>query len=111
MVKMPLMLVMKVALLLIFRVISELHNLIDALAKLAERPGSPESLYQLVKVDRNPAANYATNAAAFSAVFMGKEDNIRQAREKKAPGPSAASKEDYNVMESIEPDPVGFRKR
>ncbi|KAL6995265.1 hypothetical protein U1Q18_005400 [Sarracenia purpurea var. burkii] len=50
---------------------------------LAERPGSPESLQQLVEVARNPAANYATNAAAFSAVSMGKEDNIRQAREKK----------------------------
>ncbi|KAL6963018.1 hypothetical protein U1Q18_037983 [Sarracenia purpurea var. burkii] len=88
------------------RVISELHNLVDALAKLAERPGSPESLQQLVEVARN----YATNAVAFSAVSMGKEDNIRQAREKKAPGPSAASKEDYNVMESVEPDPAGFRK-
>ncbi|KAL6965062.1 hypothetical protein U1Q18_036119 [Sarracenia purpurea var. burkii] len=93
------------------RVISELHNLVDALAKLAARPGSPESLQQLVEVARNPAANTAANAAAFSAVSMGKEDNIRQAREKKAPGPSAASKEDYNVVESVEPDPVGFREQ
>ncbi|KAL6997605.1 hypothetical protein U1Q18_007732 [Sarracenia purpurea var. burkii] len=93
------------------RVISELYNLVDALAKLAERPGSPESLQQLVEVARNPAANYAANVAAFSAVSMGKEDNIRQAREKKAPGPSTASKEDYNVVESVEPDPAGFRKR
>ncbi|KAL6992365.1 hypothetical protein U1Q18_010473 [Sarracenia purpurea var. burkii] len=118
---MPLMLVMKdaaefaislIQTLLIndSRVISELHNLVDALAKLAERPGSLESLQQLVEVTRNPAANYAANTVAFSAVSMGKE-NIRQAREKKAPGPSAASKEDYNVVESVEPDPAGFRKR
>ncbi|KAL6972002.1 hypothetical protein U1Q18_031685, partial [Sarracenia purpurea var. burkii] len=64
--------------------------------KLAERPGSPESLQQLVEVARNLAAIYAANATSFSVVSMGKEDNIKQAREKKAPGPSAASKEDYN---------------
>ncbi|KAL6990475.1 phosphopyruvate hydratase [Sarracenia purpurea var. burkii] len=51
--------------------------------QLAERPGSPESLQQLVEVAKNPTTNYAANAAAFSAVSMGKEDNIRQAREKK----------------------------
>ncbi|KAL6973680.1 hypothetical protein U1Q18_027867 [Sarracenia purpurea var. burkii] len=90
------------------RVISELHNLVDALAKLVERPGSPESVQQLVEVARNPATNNAANAAVFSAVSMRKEDNIRQAREKKAPGLSAASKEDYNVVESVEPDPAGF---
>ncbi|GFZ00664.1 transcription regulator [Actinidia rufa] len=87
------------------RVISELHNLVDALAKLAARPGSPESLQQLVEVARNPAAN----PAAFSAVSVGKEDNTRQAREKKAPGHSAVSKEDYSVVETVEPDAVGFR--
>ncbi|XP_057511675.1 uncharacterized protein LOC130793815 isoform X2 [Actinidia eriantha] len=87
------------------RVISELHNLVDALAKLAARPGSPESLQQLVEVARNPAAN----PAAFSAVSVGKEDNTRQAREKKVPGHSAVSKEDYSVVETVEPDAAGFR--
>ncbi|GFZ00403.1 transcription regulator [Actinidia rufa] len=49
------------------RVIYEFHNLvvIDALAKLAARPGSLESLKQLVEVARNPAA--------FSAVSVVKE--------------------------------------
>ncbi|GFZ00619.1 transcription regulator [Actinidia rufa] len=38
-------------------VISELHHLVDALAKLAARPDSPESLQQLAEVARNPASN------------------------------------------------------
>ncbi|KAL7203784.1 hypothetical protein ACSBR2_016943 [Camellia fascicularis] len=86
------------------KVISELHNLVDALAKLAARPGSPESLQQLVEVARNPAANNA-------AVSVGKEDSTRQAREKKAPGHAVVSREDYNVVESMEPDPAGFREQ
>lgn len=47
--------------------------------QLAARPGSPESLQHLVEVARNPAAN----AATFSSISVGKEDNTRQAREKK----------------------------
>ncbi|XP_052210992.1 uncharacterized protein LOC127813907 isoform X2 [Diospyros lotus] len=89
------------------RVISELHNVIDALAKLAARPGSPESLQQLVEVARNPAATSST----LSAVSVGKEDSARQTREKKAPGHAAISREEYVVMESAEPDPAGFREQ
>ncbi|KAA8515904.1 hypothetical protein F0562_019083 [Nyssa sinensis] len=89
------------------RVISELHNLVDALAKLAARPGSPESLLQLVEVARNPAAG----TAALSAVAVGKEDATRQSRDKKALGHSAASREDYNTVEPVEPDPAGFREQ
>ncbi|KAL7238560.1 hypothetical protein ACSBR2_004617 [Camellia fascicularis] len=88
------------------KVISKLHNFVDALAKLAARPGSPESLQQLVEVAGNPAANPAT----LSAVFVG-EDNTRQATEQKVLGLSAASREDYNIVESVEPDPAGFREQ
>jgi len=87
-------------------VISELHNLVDALAKLAARPGSPESLQHLVEVARNPAANTAT----FATSSVGKEDT-RQAREKKAPVPPASNKEDYSVVDPVEADPAGFREQ
>ncbi|KAM7515213.1 hypothetical protein LguiA_004796 [Lonicera macranthoides] len=50
-------------------VISELHNLVDALAKLAAQPGSPESLQQLVEIARNPAA------VSLSGLTIGKDDN------------------------------------
>ncbi|XAR63221.1 hypothetical protein NMG60_11023087 [Bertholletia excelsa] len=90
------------------RVISELHNLVDALAKLAARPGSPESLQQLVEVAKNPAAN----TTASSTVSVAKEDIARQTRDnKKAPGPSAGGRDEYNVLDSMEPDPAGFREQ
>ncbi|CAL5339269.1 unnamed protein product [Camellia sinensis] len=38
------------------------------------------------------------------------EDNTKQATEQKAPGLCAASMEDYNIVESMEPDPAGFRE-
>ncbi|XP_059651610.1 uncharacterized protein LOC132299153 [Cornus florida] len=87
-------------------IISELHNLVDALAKLAARPGSPESLQQLVEVARNPSSS-----ATLSSLTAGKEDNSRPPRDKKAAGHSAASREDYNVPEPVEPDPAGFREQ
>ncbi|XP_059434806.1 uncharacterized protein LOC132167794 isoform X1 [Corylus avellana] len=86
------------------RVISELHNLVDALAKVAAKPGSPESLQQLVEVVKNPAAS----VAALSGVNVGKEDKARQLKDKKPPGHSTASREDYNSVESVGPDPAGF---
>lgn len=47
--------------------------------QIAARPGSPESLQQLVEIAKNPAAN----AAALSSVTFGKEDSNKQSREKK----------------------------
>lgn len=89
------------------KVISELHNLVDALAKvcicsyeclhsllcplfftmynffqLASKPGSPESLQQLIEMVKNPAAN----GAALSASAAGKEDKARQSRDNKVIG-------------------------
>ncbi|KAK9274352.1 hypothetical protein L1049_019166 [Liquidambar formosana] len=81
------------------RVISELHNVIDALAKVATRPESPESLLQLIEI-----VKYGVG------VTVGKEDKARQPRDQKA-GHSAASREDYNNVEPVQPDPVGFREQ
>ncbi|KAL1818639.1 hypothetical protein ACET3Z_013508 [Daucus carota] len=90
------------------KVISELHHLVDALAKLAARPGSPESLQQLVEIARNPSAS----AASLSGLAVGKDDNLRHSRDRKqTTGLSAASREEYNLLDSVEPDPVGFRNQ
>ncbi|XP_010258903.1 PREDICTED: CCR4-NOT transcription complex subunit 1 isoform X3 [Nelumbo nucifera] len=89
--------------------VSELHNLVDALAKfqLAMRPGSPESLQQLVEIARNPASN----SAALSGLAVGKDDKARQSRDKKVPsGRSMSGREDYNNAESAA-DPAGFREQ
>ncbi|GAY41902.1 hypothetical protein CUMW_062890 [Citrus unshiu] len=85
-------------------VISELHNLVDALAKLAAKPGSPESLQQLIEIVRNPAAN----ANASSGATTAKDDKARQSKDKKAYSHTTANREDYNIPESVDPDPVGF---
>ncbi|XP_074382310.1 uncharacterized protein LOC141724188 isoform X2 [Apium graveolens] len=72
--------------------------------KLAGRPVSPESLPQLAEIARNPAV--------LSELTVGKEDNLRHSRDRKqATGHTAASREEYNRLDSIEPDPVGFRDR
>ncbi|KAF8380510.1 hypothetical protein HHK36_027997 [Tetracentron sinense] len=91
-----------------FRVsVSELHNLVDALGKLAMSPGSPEFLHQLVEIARNPAAN----AAALYGFTVGKEDKARQSRDNKAPRHSNTSREYYNNDESVGAYPVGFREQ
>lgn len=89
------------------KVISEFHNLVDALAKvcvclncigfwiavsstsllfhilqLATKPGSPDTLQQLVEMVKNPASN----AASLSAIGTGKEDKTKQLRDKKVIG-------------------------
>ncbi|XP_061369489.1 uncharacterized protein LOC133312337 [Gastrolobium bilobum] len=89
------------------KVISELHNLVDALAKLATKPGYPESLQQLVEMIKNPAAN----TAALSASNASKEDKARQSRDNKGPGLLAANREELNSVDSVESDPVGFREQ
>ncbi|WJX85826.1 hypothetical protein P8452_68221 [Trifolium repens] len=78
------------------KVISELHNLIEALAKLATKPGYPESLQQVMEMIKNPAALSASNS--------GKEDKVKQLRDNKAPGLLVV-----NRVESAEPDSAGFR--
>ncbi|XP_073064928.1 uncharacterized protein [Primulina eburnea] len=89
------------------KVISELHNLVDALAKLAARPGSPESLQQLVEIAKNPTANPTT----LPTVIVGKEDNMRSSKDKKAAGLPGSCKEDYSATESVDPDPAGLHEQ
>ncbi|XP_021677934.2 uncharacterized protein LOC110663040 isoform X2 [Hevea brasiliensis] len=89
------------------KVISELHNLVDALAKLAAKPGSPEPLQQLIEIVKNPVAN----SAVLSGITVGKEDKTRQSRDKKAVNQSIPSREDYNNAESVEPDPADLHER
>uniref|UniRef100_A0A7C8ZN98 Uncharacterized protein n=1 Tax=Opuntia streptacantha TaxID=393608 RepID=A0A7C8ZN98_OPUST len=88
------------------KVISELQNLVEALAKLAARPGSPESLQQLVESVKNPAAN----AGALPSPSAGKDDRNRQARDKKV-SQSVPSRGDYNSLEMMEPDASTFQKQ
>ncbi|XP_022770231.1 CCR4-NOT transcription complex subunit 1-like isoform X3 [Durio zibethinus] len=89
------------------RVISELHNLVDALAKVALKPGSPESLQQLIEMVRNPSSSLAASSSA----TVGKEDKARQSRDKKAPSPTPANREDNSNIEALEPDPAGFKEQ
>ncbi|XP_076942862.1 uncharacterized protein LOC143612873 [Bidens hawaiensis] len=79
------------------RVISELHSVVDVLAKLATTPDAPEALQQLVEVARNPAA--------------GKDDLNRQQKDKKAANHVVASKDETSVLESSEPDPAAFQEQ
>ncbi|XP_059666940.1 uncharacterized protein LOC132312554 isoform X2 [Cornus florida] len=85
--------------------VSELPNLVDALAKLASRPGSPESLQQLIEIARNPAAN----AAVLAGFAAGKDDTVKQSREKKGSDHAIASRDDYLNAESGGADPTSFR--
>ncbi|KAM5554755.1 hypothetical protein ABKV19_022924 [Rosa sericea] len=89
------------------KVISELQSLVDAMGKAAAKPGSPESLQQVVENVKNPAAY----GAAPSGVNVGKDDKARQSREKKAPVHSPVSREEFSIVESAEPDPPGFREQ
>ncbi|XP_031390313.1 CCR4-NOT transcription complex subunit 1 isoform X2 [Punica granatum] len=86
-------------------VVSELHSLVEALAKLATKPGSPDSLQQLVEILRNPGAN----TAVLGGISAGKEDKGKQSKDRKAPGPISSGREEYNNVEVVEPDPAGFR--
>ncbi|XP_057807321.1 uncharacterized protein LOC131021995 isoform X2 [Salvia miltiorrhiza] len=92
------------------KVISELHNLVDALAKLAARPGSPESLQQLIEIAKNPA-----NAGNLSPLAVGKEEIARTPRDKKsveqATGLPGTSREEFNVTDLVDFDPAGFSEQ
>ncbi|CAN6300160.1 unnamed protein product [Urochloa humidicola] len=57
--------------------VSELFNVVDALSKLATRPGSPDSLQHLIEIARNTFNSSANYAAS-------KDEKVIQSREKKA---------------------------
>ncbi|KAK1408886.1 hypothetical protein QVD17_41009 [Tagetes erecta] len=84
------------------RVISELQNVVDVLAKLATRPDAPAVLQQLVETARNPAV---------AGLPAGKDDSIRQQKDKKVSNHPVANREETSVLESSEPDPAGFQEQ
>ncbi|KAG1362167.1 putative CCR4-NOT transcription complex subunit 1 [Cocos nucifera] len=81
---------------------SELYNLMEALTKLAMRPGSPESLQQLLEIARN-SMNTAPNFTAIEKPRQSRDDK------KVLSGRSLANREDYNANDPTVADPVGFR--
>ncbi|KAJ6835455.1 CCR4-NOT transcription complex subunit 1 [Iris pallida] len=85
---------------------SEFYYVIDALAKLAMMPGSPESLQQLIEIARNNTAN-ATSLSGFAA---NEEEKSRLSRGKRViSGRVLANRDEYNVNESAATDPTGLR--
>ncbi|KAI3986448.1 hypothetical protein MKX01_037730 [Papaver californicum] len=83
--------------------VSELHNLIEALAKLGTRPGSPESLPQLLEIARNAFAN----APAPPGYIISKDEKGMQSRDRKAPSIHSPVRDE----ESMAADPLGFREQ
>nr|GLL40743.1 CCR4-NOT transcription complex subunit 1-like [Ipomoea trifida] len=88
------------------KAVLELQDLVDALGKLAARPGSLESLKQLVEIAKNPSANVV---ASFGASGW-KADNFKQSKGKKAAmlPPSGGDKSSF---ECVEPGPAGFHEQ
>ncbi|XP_077245049.1 uncharacterized protein LOC143885003 isoform X2 [Tasmannia lanceolata] len=86
--------------------VSELYNLIDALAKLALRPGSPESLQQLVEIARNPTAN----AISMPRFTIGNDDKSKQSMDKNV-ARSVGIRDYYSLTESTGADHSGFREQ
>lgn len=88
-------------------VISELHSLVDALAKLSSKSGSPESLQQLIDIIRNPV----TNTSGLSDSASGNENNDRHSKDEKVVCNTTANTEENTSWEYVEADPAGFRNR
>ncbi|KAF5959836.1 hypothetical protein HYC85_001045 [Camellia sinensis] len=86
--------------------VSELPNLVDVLAKVATRPGASDSLQQLVKTARNPAAN----AAVLSGFSLGKDDKAKPSIEKKgSDNATILTREEYiNADSGAADDPASF---
>ncbi|KAL8540308.1 hypothetical protein ACS0TY_001780 [Phlomoides rotata] len=80
--------------LVILVAISDVSKLVvkELTSWLAARPGSPESLQQLIEIAKNPA-----NAAALSSFAVGKEDIMKTSRDKKV---SLLFADWYNICET-----------
>ncbi|KAG5379543.1 hypothetical protein IGI04_027385 [Brassica rapa subsp. trilocularis] len=88
-------------------VISELHSLVDALAKLSAKSGSPVSLQQLIDIIRNPV----TNTSGLSDSATENEINDRQSKDEKVVCNTIANTEDNTSFEYVESGSMDFRKR
>ncbi|XP_057867287.2 uncharacterized protein LOC131074644 isoform X3 [Cryptomeria japonica] len=90
--------------------VSELFNLIEALGKVAQRPGSPESLLQLIEDVKNMSLSVASQTASLA----GKEEKARQSRDKKATlGRAGTTRDDSKIInrDGGFVDPPGFREQ
>ncbi|KAK8969351.1 hypothetical protein KSP40_PGU002018 [Platanthera guangdongensis] len=83
--------------------VSELYHLIDALAKLSMRPGSPESLQQLIEIVKNNT----TGANTLSNSTANRDEKTRQSKDKMQVliNRPAATREENDSGGS---DPAGF---
>ncbi|KAF3523583.1 hypothetical protein F2Q69_00048859 [Brassica cretica] len=88
-------------------VISELHSLVDALAKLAAKSGSPVSFQQLIDIIRNPV----TNTSGLSDSATENEINDMQSKDEKVVCNTIANTEDNTSFEYVESGSTDFRKR
>ncbi|XP_021286308.1 CCR4-NOT transcription complex subunit 1-like [Herrania umbratica] len=84
--------------------LSELPNLINSLAKVAARPGSPESLQKLLEMAKNPLES----AASPSGNIVGKGDWTKHATGKKHSDHSMTSRDGNVNTESVSADLAGF---
>ncbi|KAK1304862.1 hypothetical protein QJS10_CPB11g00341 [Acorus calamus] len=85
--------------------VSEFYNVIDVLAKLAMRPGSPESLQQLVDIAKKGSSNGSSLPG-----YVNKEERGNQLRDKKvASGCSMTNREVHDAADSAATNPPGFR--
>ncbi|KAL8118761.1 hypothetical protein AgCh_016313 [Apium graveolens] len=56
--------------------------------------------------------NPSSSATGLSGLVTGKEDNLRHSRDRmQTTGLSAATREEYYLLDSVEPDPVGFHNQ
>ncbi|KAL8156639.1 hypothetical protein AgCh_001645 [Apium graveolens] len=56
--------------------------------------------------------NPCSSATRLSGLVAGKEDNLRHSRDRKqTTGLFTATREEYYLLDSVEPDPVGFRNQ
>ncbi|OEL27045.1 CCR4-NOT transcription complex subunit 1 [Dichanthelium oligosanthes] len=77
--------------------ISELYNVVDALSKLARRPGSPEPLQQLIDTAKN-------NVNTITGFVVGKDEKVKLSKDKKVPA-TRANKEESTANEITLVDP------
>ncbi|CAN8296001.1 unnamed protein product [Cochlearia groenlandica] len=88
-------------------VISDLHSLVDALAKIASKSGSPESLQQLIDNIRNPV----TRTAGVSDCATGNKNNDGQSKDKKVACYTTSNTKESTSLEYVESDSTSFRNR
>ncbi|KAM0835819.1 hypothetical protein ACQ4PT_062703 [Festuca glaucescens] len=84
-------------------IISELYDVVDALSKISRRPGSPESLPQLLEIARSNA----NNAPGFA---FGKDEKAIQSKDKKVLF-SRTNKEENSVNDTTHADSISFQEQ